>query len=73
MTKKEVKRINQLLNEAASASVQGDMATERGDHSKALQYLDKETNAMVALYEEFGITDGAHESRIKYSKARDAA
>ncbi|MEL0087740.1 MAG: hypothetical protein VW757_06650 [Halieaceae bacterium] len=73
MTKKELNRINELLNEAAATRVQGDMATDRGDHDKALTFLDRENAAMVALYEEFGITDGAHKSRIEYSERRAAA
>lgn len=73
MTKKELKRINQLLTKAAAANAMSDMATERGEHSVALLYLGDESAAMAALYEEFGITDGAHEHHIKYSKTRVAA
>lgn len=73
MTQKELKRINQLLTKAAAANAMSDMATERGEHGVALLYLGDESAAMAALYEEFGITDGAHEHHIKYSKTRAAA
>lgn len=73
MTKKELKRINQLLTKAAAAKAMSDMATERGEHTVALTLLGDGYAAMAALYEEFGITDGAHEHHIKYSKLPDAA
>jgi len=68
MTKRELDRINRLLNDAAAHRAIGDMATERGEHDKALKHLRTESEAWVALHEEFGITDGAHEVHARLVK-----
>ena len=72
MTKKELKRINQLLTKAAEAKAMSDTAAERGEHSVALTYMGDSSAAMASLYEEFGITNGTHKFHISYSKVRES-
>lgn len=73
MNKKELKRINRLLTSATVNRMMGDDATNEGDHSKALYWLRQEAADWAALYEEFGITNGAHEVHIKMNENTKAA
>jgi hypothetical protein len=51
----------------------GDDCTKDGDHSQALYWLRKEASDWAALYEEFGITNGAHEVHITLTENPKAA
>jgi hypothetical protein len=73
MKASELKRINKLLTSAAVNRIMGDDCTKDGDHSQALYWLRKEASDWAALYEEFGITNGAHEVHIKLNENTKAA
>ena len=68
MNKKELERINRLLTSATVNQMMGDDASKEGDHSQALYWLRKEAADWAALYEEFGISNGAHDVHIKLNE-----
>ena len=65
MTNNEIKRISRLLTSAACNRAMSDDCSKEGDHSGALHYQRKESADWVALYKEFGISNGAQEVHKK--------
>ena len=68
MTANELKRINRLLTRALTSRIMSDSASDNGDHVKALRWMRNESQAWVALNDEFGIEDGAINTHREIAK-----
>lgn len=73
MTANELKRINKLLTRAQSSRIMSDSASDNGDHVKALRWMRDESQAWVALSDEFGIEDGAINAHREIAKQANGA